>query len=203
MSDRPTAVDTEVQDFKALLYDLKQEDVRASSIKKPRPKEPEDGSQKQDDNVTAFAAKKVVVKNDSHMSKKDDSKKEIAANTSQKKVAVDRKKSTGASVRSQTKEIERIKKEEEAERKRLRKLEIERRILLATFGIAVVTSFVFLIALTSEFWVTVEFPVSVLVLRNETDRGVTFYKTGHYHGLWRICRKEFYNETAEPAELRK
>jgi len=63
------------------------------------------------------------------------------------------------------------------------------RVMWAAFGIGLFTSLLLLIAISTDFWVTVTFETSER--RYEESRGGEFYKTGHYHGLWRICRQEF------------
>jgi ABC-type glycerol-3-phosphate transport system permease component len=76
------------------------------------------------------------------------------------------------------------------------KLLWERRVLYGAFGLGLFASFLLLIAVSTEHWVNVKFPYSTL--RNDTGRGGEFYKTGHYHGLWRICREEYVNSTGTP-----
>lgn len=77
-------------------------------------------------------------------------------------------------------------------------LQWERRLLYATFGVGLFGSLLLLIAISTNSWVTVTFPYSTL--RNDSGRGGEFYKTGHYHGLWRICRQEYVNSTSQPYE---
>lgn len=76
------------------------------------------------------------------------------------------------------------------------KLKWEARVMYGAFGLGLLASLLLLIAISTSYWVTVEFPYSTL--RNDTGRGGEFYKTGHYHGLWRICRQEYVNSTSEP-----
>lgn len=71
----------------------------------------------------------------------------------------------------------------------------ETRILAASFAVGVVATLLFLVAYSSEYWVYV-----ILARpqeRSEANRG-EFLKVGHYHGLWRICRQEYWhhNKTA-------
>lgn len=72
---------------------------------------------------------------------------------------------------------------------------LERRILLASIAIGVVATLLFLVAYSSEFWVHVS--LTKLQEKNEPGRG-EFLKAGHYHGLWRFCRQEYWyrNKTA-------
>jgi len=72
-------------------------------------------------------------------------------------------------------------------------LDIEQRILQATFGLGLFVTLLFLIAVVTEYWVKVD--MNVAVLTNDTERQVTFYRMGYNHGLWRVCEQEFYNST--------
>jgi len=73
-------------------------------------------------------------------------------------------------------------------------LVVERRFLLVAFACGILAAVLFLISFCAEFWVWVEFPTADL--RNDTDREpLPFYKVGHYHGLWKICRQEFRNSS--------
>jgi len=75
-------------------------------------------------------------------------------------------------------------------------LALEYRVLRVAFVLGIIAALLFIISFSTEFWVWVKFPT--LELRNDTNREpLPFYKTGHYHGLWKICRQEFRNETAE------
>lgn len=74
------------------------------------------------------------------------------------------------------------------EEKKTRLLLWEKRLLLTAFGCGVLASVLFLVSYSSEFWVFV-------VLRHPQQRNDTrgeFLKTGHYHGLWKICRQELW-----------
>lgn len=82
-------------------------------------------------------------------------------------------------------------KTKEAEAKKARLLTFERRLLLTAFGCGLLATFLFIVSFSSEFWVYVE--LQTPQSRNET-RG-EFLKTGHYHGLWKICRQELWYET--------
>lgn len=72
---------------------------------------------------------------------------------------------------------------------------LERRVLIASVAMGVVATLLFLVAYSSEYWVYVV--LSKPQERSEANRG-EFLKIGHYHGLWRICRQEYwyYNKTA-------
>lgn len=76
-----------------------------------------------------------------------------------------------------------------------RRMKLERGAVYAAFCVGLFATFLFLIAVCSDHWVTVTYSSSQW--RNDTGRGGPFYKTGHYHGLWRICRQEYVNETAD------
>jgi hypothetical protein len=77
-----------------------------------------------------------------------------------------------------------------------KKLEWENRILKATFGLGLLATLLLLIAISTSQWVTVKYQYSVLYNETRIGRG-EFYKTGHYHGLWRICRQEYVNTTSD------
>ncbi len=70
----------------------------------------------------------------------------------------------------------------------------EPRILHAAFATGVLATLLFLIAYSSEYWVL----VSLKETQQRADERGEFLKTGHYHGLWRICREEqwYINKTA-------
>lgn len=65
----------------------------------------------------------------------------------------------------------------------------EKRILIASFVTGVVATLLFLVAYCSEYWVYVV--LATPQERSEAGRG-DFLKVGHYHGLWRICRQEYW-----------
>jgi len=76
------------------------------------------------------------------------------------------------------------------------KLIWEGRVLYGGFGLGLFATLLLLISVSTDHWVDVKFPYSTP--RNDTGRGGEFYKTGHYHGLWRICREEYVNNTDVP-----
>jgi ABC-type glycerol-3-phosphate transport system permease component len=65
------------------------------------------------------------------------------------------------------------------------------RVLYAAFGLGLLATLLLLIAICTDFWVQVTYAHSEH--RTDAERGGNFYKTGHYHGLWRICRQEYVN----------
>jgi hypothetical protein len=77
-----------------------------------------------------------------------------------------------------------------------RKFLWEDRILRAAFVAGLLATLLLLIAISTSKWVTVEYQHSVLYNHTNIGRG-EFFKTGHYHGLWRICRQEYVNTTDE------
>jgi len=71
----------------------------------------------------------------------------------------------------------------------------EKRIMYLSFIAGLLATFILLVAVSTDYWVTVTLARSQY--RNDTDRDGEFYKTGHYHGLWRICRQEYVNTSAD------
>lgn len=70
----------------------------------------------------------------------------------------------------------------------LKKLEWERRFLLAAFASGVLASFLFILSFSTEFWVHVELSRP----QARVDERGSYFKLGHYHGLWKICREELW-----------
>jgi len=85
-----------------------------------------------------------------------------------------------------------IRAKDEKKAQRLTALKWEQRVLRAAFASGIIGSLLFLASFSSEYWVWVKFPNSQF--RNDTGRQM-YYKTGHYHGLWKICRQEYHNFT--------
>lgn len=69
-----------------------------------------------------------------------------------------------------------------------RLLVVEQRLILVAFAVGLLATVIFIVAFSSEHWVHVT--LQSLQQRNDS-RGV-FLKQAHYHGLWRICREEFW-----------
>ena len=67
--------------------------------------------------------------------------------------------------------------------------------MYAAFVGGLLATVILLIAVSTDYWVTVELAYSQY--RNDTGRDSEFYKTGHYHGLWRICRQEYINTSTD------
>lgn len=65
----------------------------------------------------------------------------------------------------------------------------ETRILYAAFATGIVATILFLVAYSSEYWVL----VSLKEPQPRMDERGEFLKVGHYHGLWRICRQEYWH----------
>jgi len=72
----------------------------------------------------------------------------------------------------------------------------EKRCLCAFFVVGLLATVILLVSVSTDFWVAVTLAHSQY--RNDTERNDDFYKTGHYHGLWRICRQEYVNHTDPP-----
>ena len=68
--------------------------------------------------------------------------------------------------------------------------------MYAAFIVGLLATVILLIAVSTDYWVTVTLTYSQY--RNDSERDGEFYKTGHYHGLWRICRQEFVNRSTDP-----
>lgn len=64
----------------------------------------------------------------------------------------------------------------------------EMRILYAAFATGVIATLLFFVAYSSEYWVY----VSLKEPQQRSDERGEFLKVGHYHGLWRICRQEYW-----------
>lgn len=69
------------------------------------------------------------------------------------------------------------------------KTDWEKRILYASFATGILATLLFLTAYSSDYWVYVV--LAKPQERTEPGRGY-FLKDGHYHGLWRICRREYW-----------
>ena len=66
----------------------------------------------------------------------------------------------------------------------------EKRILIGAFVMGVLGTLLFIISFSTEFWIFVK--LESPQKRIDEKRGGSYQKTGHYHGLWRICREELW-----------
>jgi len=74
----------------------------------------------------------------------------------------------------------------------------EKRVMYVAFSGSLLSTIILLIAVSTDYWVTVTLTYSQY--HNDTDRDGAFYETGHYHGLWRICRQEYINSSTDTAD---
>lgn len=96
-----------------------------------------------------------------------------------------------------------LQKRKEAKRLKIEKqMRCEWRILVSIFVVGLFGTLTFIIAFSTEYWVWVD--LKEPQKKNDYERGQGYYlKTGHYHGLWRFCRREIWAGQNETVFCRK